>query len=103
MVECAVYELEAHLTTFIPGQTGCLRCLYPEPSTHWQRQFPVFGAVSGSVGGMGAMEAIKVLAGFGKSLAGQLLTFDLRDMTFRTFNIRRNPECPECGKPDPVP
>jgi molybdopterin/thiamine biosynthesis adenylyltransferase len=97
MVECAVYELEAHITTFVPGQSGCLRCLYPEPSMHWQRQFPVFGAVSGTVGSMGAMEAIKLLAGFGKPLAGELLAFDLRDMTFRKYKIQRNPDCPECG------
>jgi molybdopterin/thiamine biosynthesis adenylyltransferase len=97
MIECAVYELEAHLTTFLPGQTGCLRCLYPEPSSQWTRQFPVFGAVSGAVGGMGAMETIKVLAGFGKPLAAELLTFDLRDMTFRKFKISRRTDCPECG------
>jgi molybdopterin/thiamine biosynthesis adenylyltransferase len=97
MIECAVYELEAHLTTFLPGQTGCLRCLYPEPSIHWQRQFPVFGAVSGTVGSLAAMEAIKVLAGFGKPLTGELLTFDLRDMTFRKYRIARDPQCPDCG------
>jgi molybdopterin/thiamine biosynthesis adenylyltransferase len=102
MIECAVYELEAHLTTFIPGQTGCLLCLYPEPSTQWQRQFPVFGAISGTVGAMAAMEAIKVLAGFGKPLIGELLAFDLRDMTFRKYKISRNPECPVCGSGRPA-
>ena len=36
MVECAVYELEAHLTTVLPGETPCLRCLYPEASSTWR-------------------------------------------------------------------
>lgn len=97
MVEAAVYELEAHLTTFLPGRTGCLRCLYPEPSTTWTRRFPVFGGVAGTVGSMAAMEAIKVLSGFGEPLYGRLLTFDLRSMTFRTFQVPRIPGCPVCG------
>jgi len=98
MIECAVYELEAHISTIVQGKTPCLRCLYPEPSPTWKRQFPVFGAVAGMVGCLAAMEAIKVLAGFGKPLCGQLLTGDLRDMTLRTVQIKRNPDCPECGK-----
>lgn len=97
MVECAVYELEAHLMTILPGETPCLRCLYPEPSTSWTRRFPVFGAVSGAVGCLAAMEAIKVLAGFGEPLKGRRITCDLRDMSFRQYRVQRNPECPECG------
>ncbi|NEO53130.1 MAG: hypothetical protein F6K54_08565 [Okeania sp. SIO3B5] len=30
LVECAMYEMEAQITTIIPGQTPCLSCLYPE-------------------------------------------------------------------------
>ena len=97
MVECAVYELEAHLTTIFPGESPCLRCLYPEQSTTWTRRFPVFGAVSGSLGGMAALEAIKVLGGFGSPLKGRLLTYDMRDFTFRTLRIRRNVDCSTCG------
>ena len=97
MVECAVYELEAHLTTIIPGETPCLRCLYPEQSTTWTRRFPIFGAVSGSLGGMAAMEAIKLVAGFGQPLAGRLLTYDLKDGSFRRLRVRRNVVCSTCG------
>jgi molybdopterin-synthase adenylyltransferase len=97
MVECAVYELEAHLTTIFPGESPCLRCIYPEQSTTWTRRFPVFGAVSGSLGGMAALEAIKVLGGFGSPLKGRLLTYDMRDFTFRTLRIRRNVGCSACG------
>ncbi len=97
MIECAVYELEMQLTTIVPGETPCLRCVYPEPSPMWTRRFPVFGAVSGAVGGLAAMEAIKVLAGFGKPLLGEMLACDLRDMTVRKFRLRRDPTCPECA------
>ncbi len=100
LVEAAIEELEAYITTILPGKTACLRCLYPEPSATWTRRFPVFGAVSGTVGCLAAMEAIKVLAGFGKPLFGILLTCDLRDMTFRRLRVRRNPQCTECGSLD---
>jgi molybdopterin/thiamine biosynthesis adenylyltransferase len=97
MVECAMYELEAQITTILPGRTPCLRCLYAGVPPEWKREFPVFGAVSASVGCMGAMEAIKVIAGFGEPLAGRLLRYDLRDMTFRMLKVRRDPSCEVCG------
>ena len=97
LVEAAVEELEARITTILPGQTPCLRCLYPELSPVWTRRFPVFGAVSGTVGSLAAMEAVKMLAGFGKPLLGVMLACDLRDMTFRRFRVRRDPRCRECG------
>ena len=97
MIECAVFELEAHLTTMVPGETPCLRCLYPEQSTTWTRRFPVFGAVSGSVGCMAAMEVIKQVAGFGRPLHGRLLAYDLRDLSFQMLRVRRNVDCSTCG------
>lgn len=101
MVECAVYELEAVITSFQPGRTACLRCLYPEQSRTWTRKFPVFGAVSGSLGSLAAMEAIKILSGLGDPLFNRMLHYDLRSMRFDTMNIHRNPDCPECRSISP--
>lgn len=98
MVEAAVYELEFHLTTFLPGKTGCLRCLYPEQSSTWTRRFPVIGAVSGAAGALAALESIKLIAGFGELLAGKLLVADLRTWHMRKLLIHRLPQCPDCGK-----
>jgi molybdopterin/thiamine biosynthesis adenylyltransferase len=97
LVDCAMYELEAQLTTVRPGRTPCLACLYPEEPPAWNREFPVFGAVAGTIACLGAMEAIKVLSGLGEPLYGSLLLCDLRDMTFRRTTIRRNPTCPVCA------
>jgi molybdopterin-synthase adenylyltransferase len=97
MVECAVYELQAQVTTILPGRTPCLACLYPEDPPAWQRRFPVFGAVAGAAGCLAAMEAIKLLAGLGESLAGWLLTMDLRSMQFQRVAIQRRPDCSICG------
>ncbi|WP_206036020.1 HesA/MoeB/ThiF family protein [Crateriforma spongiae] len=96
LVEGAMYEMEAHLTTIIPGATPCLRCLYPELPQPWKRQFPVFGAVSGSVACMAAMEAIKLVSGLGDPLANRMLQMDLRDMSFRTLKIGRRESCSTC-------
>ena len=98
MVECAMYELQFHITTFLPGtDTPCLACLHPEKPSAWKRQFPVFGAVSGTVGCMGAMEAIKLITGIGAPLGGRLLTMDLRDFQVMESQIVRRKDCAVCG------
>lgn len=97
IIECAMFDLEANITTILPGQTACLACLYPERPPEWRREFPVFGAVSGAVGCLAVMEAIKVIGGFGEPLAGKLLTYDLRDMSFATHRITANPDCAVCS------
>jgi len=99
MVEAAMFDLEAHLTTIVPGISPCLSCLYPDDPTYWKRQFPVFGAVSGTIGCIAAMEVIKLISGIGTTLAGRLLTIDLRHMDFCVLKTMRNPECPVCAVP----
>ncbi len=93
LIECAMYELEAQLTTIIPGKTPCLRCIYPETPPLWKREFPVFGAVSGTVGCLAAMEAIKLISGLGTLLTNTLLTIDLRTMTTRKLQLKRSQQC----------
>ena len=58
---------------------------------------PVFGAVAGAVGCLAAMEVIKLITGIGEPLAGRLLTFDLRDVRFRTYRVARRADCAVCG------
>ena len=98
LVDCAMYELEAQITTIIPHRTACLSCLYPETPAAWRRRFPVFGAVSGAVACLGAMETIKLISGFGAVLQNKLLVMDLRDMTIQTINIQVNKNCAICQK-----
>jgi len=97
MIECAMYAMDAYCTTFIPGVTSCLACLCPEKPIGWKRKFPVFGAVSAMIGSIAAMEAIKVLAGFGEPLLDRMMVINLRTGTCRVQKISRNPSCPICG------
>lgn len=97
LVDGAMYDLEGRLMTVVPGQTPCLACLYPETPPNWKREFPVISPVASTIGCLAAMEVIKLLAGLGHSLAGKVLTCDLRDMSFRTVAIARQPNCPVCN------
>jgi len=96
IVECAMYDMEYQITTMIPGETPCLRCLYPEDPSGWKRKFPVFGAVSGTVGCLGAVEAIKLITDIGDPLTNRLLCADLRRGTHGEIAIHRRPDCPVC-------
>lgn len=97
MVECAMHTLEASVTTFIPGLTGCLACYVPEVPVTWRRQFPVFGAVSGTAACIGAMEVIKLITGVGEPLAGEMLCMDLGRMAFRRVKLPVREDCEVCG------
>ncbi len=88
VVEAAMYELEASLTVIHPPETLRFRDLVPEVPPGWKRRFPVFGAVSGTVACMAAMEAIKLLAGFGTPLKNRLFRMDLRSMHTEVLRLR---------------
>lgn len=98
MVECAMFSMEAHVTTILPGRTPCLECFVPEKPPHWRREFPVIGAVSGVAGCLGAVEVIKLITGVGEPLAGKLLVMDLASMEFRRLKTARRKDCPVCGR-----
>lgn len=98
MVEAAMSGMEAYLFNVIPGVTPCLDCVFPDDNPEWQELgFPVLGAVSGALGCLMAIEAIKILTGFGKPLLSKMLIFDTADMHFRKLNIYSNDNCPVCG------
>jgi molybdopterin/thiamine biosynthesis adenylyltransferase len=97
LVDCAMYDMEMQLTSVVPGKSACLACLYPEVPPEWDRRFPVFGAVAGVVGSLGAVEAIKLLAGLSEPLTDKMLLGDLRTMEFRTVTVAHKAGCPVCG------
>lgn len=95
-VDCAMFDMEASITTFPAGGNPCLRCITPEKPEYWKREFPVFGATSGTVACMGAIEAIKLLTGVGKTLENRMLRFNLKDMSFHEFSLNHVERCPNC-------
>lgn len=97
LIDCAMFEFQGQVTTILPGQTACLACIYPENPPGWKRKFPVLGAVSALAGCVGAIEGIKLIAGIGPALAGKMLYYDTRAMTFQTIPLQRRAGCPVCG------
>jgi len=97
MVEAAMNDMEAYLTTIVPHQTGCLSCLFPEKPDWDRRGFGVLGAVSGTLACLTALEAIKLLTGFGSPLLSQLLTMDLGRLEFAKRHTFHDPNCAVCG------
>jgi molybdopterin/thiamine biosynthesis adenylyltransferase len=98
LVDSGMNGMEAQLTTILPPRTPCLQCLVPDLPDWWDPLgFGVLGALPGALGGLTALEVLKVLTGYGEPLAGRLLVFDGEDMSFATYDIARRPGCPVCG------
>jgi molybdopterin-synthase adenylyltransferase len=101
MVEAAMDGMEAYLTTIVPGQTPCLSCIFPEKPEWDNHGFGVLGAVPGTLACLAALEAIKLITGFGTPLLSQLMTMDLSRMEFAKRRSHRDPNCPVCGNRAP--
>lgn len=96
LVDAAQWGMMGTLTVVRPGQTACLRCLYPrEPE--FEESFPVVGAISSAVGSLAGLEAIKVLSGTGQPLWGKLLTIDGFTGYVSTSQLSQVPNCPDCA------
>ena len=99
-VHGSIYRFEGQVTTFVPHQGPCYRCLYPQPPPADMApscaEAGVLGVLPGLVGLFQANEAIKLILGIGTPLNGRLLTMDALETTFRTLKLRRDPECPVC-------
>lgn len=98
MVEGAMNSLEGYLFNVIPCLTPCLSCIYPIDNPVWEELgFPVLGAVSGLLGCVMAIEAIKLITGFAEPLTSRMLLFDGRSMDFQKIKIKRRDDCAICG------
>jgi molybdopterin/thiamine biosynthesis adenylyltransferase/rhodanese-related sulfurtransferase len=102
VVHGSIFRFDGQVTTFVPFQGPCYRCLYPEPPpAHLApscSEAGVLGILPGIIGVLQATEAVKLLLGLGNTLSGRLLQYDSLGMTFRTFKLRRDDACPGCGK-----
>jgi molybdopterin/thiamine biosynthesis adenylyltransferase/rhodanese-related sulfurtransferase len=97
----SIFRFEGQVTTFIPGQGPCYRCLYPAPPpaefSPSCAEAGVLGVLPGIIGLLQSNEALKLLLGKGQSLAGRLLTFDALGSHFQELKLRRDPKCPVCA------
>src|SRR6478609_3710687 len=101
-VYASIFRFEGQASVFGMPDGPCYRCLYPEPPPPGLvpscAEGGVLGVLPGIVGSIQAMETIKLILGSGDSLVGRLLLFDALGMKFRELKLRKNPDCPMCGK-----
>ncbi|WP_278387227.1 molybdopterin-synthase adenylyltransferase MoeB [Pseudomonas oryzihabitans] len=101
LVSGAAIRLEGQLSVFDPrrADSPCYHCLYGEGSEAELScsEAGVLGPVVGLVGSLQALEALKLLAGFGEPLVGRLLLVDAAGSRFRELRVKRDPGCPVCG------
>ncbi|WP_349571624.1 molybdopterin-synthase adenylyltransferase MoeB [Azotobacter salinestris] len=101
LVSGAAIRLEGQLSVFDPRSEGspCYHCLYGHGSEAELTcsEAGVVGPLVGLVGSLQALEALKLLAGFGEPLVGRLLLVDALTSRFRELRVRRDPQCPVCG------
>jgi molybdopterin/thiamine biosynthesis adenylyltransferase/rhodanese-related sulfurtransferase len=97
----SIFRFEGQVTTFVPGQGPCYRCLYPTPPPPELApscaEAGVLGVLPGTIGLLQATEAIKLILGVGEPLVGRLLTFDALGTRFQELKLRRDPKCPICA------
>jgi adenylyltransferase/sulfurtransferase len=94
LIHGAVCGYDGHVTTIFPGETACLRCIFPEPPTG--SEFPVIGTTAGIIGILQAHEAIKFITGQGELLKDRLLLWDGRGSTINYLDLEPDPLCREC-------
>ncbi|MAX90505.1 MAG: molybdopterin-synthase adenylyltransferase MoeB [Pseudomonas sp.] len=101
LVSGAAIRLEGQLSVFDPRveTSPCYHCLYGHGSEAELTcsEAGVLGPVVGMVGSLQALEAIKLLAGFGEPLVGRLLLVDALSTRFRELKVKRDPACTVCG------
>jgi sulfur-carrier protein adenylyltransferase/sulfurtransferase len=98
----SIFRFEGQASVFATEEGPCYRCLYPEPPPPGLvpscAEGGVLGILPGLVGVMQATEVIKLILGAGEPLIGRLLLIDALAMKFRELKLRKNPDCPACGK-----
>jgi molybdopterin/thiamine biosynthesis adenylyltransferase/rhodanese-related sulfurtransferase len=97
----SIYQFDGQMSTFVPYEGPCFRCLYPEPAPADLApscdEAGVLGVLPGVVGLIQATEAVKLLLKIGEPLVGRLLVYDALSMTFKSLKVRRRLDCATCG------
>jgi sulfur-carrier protein adenylyltransferase/sulfurtransferase len=98
----SIFRFEGQVTSFVPGQGPCYRCLYPAPPPPELApscaEAGVLGVLPGIIGLLQANEALKLILGKGQPLVGRLLIFDALGTRFQELKLRRDPKCPVCAE-----
>ena len=101
VVSASILSFDGQLSTFVPREGPCYRCLYPTPPP--PELAPscgaagVLGMLPGIMGMLQSLEVFKLVTGAGDPLIGRLLLFEALGTEFTELKVRRDPDCPICG------
>jgi adenylyltransferase/sulfurtransferase len=98
----SIYRFDGQASVFWAEHGPCYRCLYPEPPPPGMvpscAEGGVLGVLCASIGSIQVNEAIKLLAGIGEPILGQLMIYDALEMEYRKIKVRKDPNCAICGE-----
>ena len=102
LVSGAVIRLDGQLTTYDTrnATSPCYACLFPPDQAPEEVRCATLGVLAplvGVIGTLQAAEAVKLLAGVGRSLAGRLQLLDGRSLEWTEMRLRRQADCPVCA------
>jgi len=103
LISGSALKWEGQVTVYNYNSGPCYRCLFPTPppaeTVTRCSDGGVIGTVTGIIGCVQAMEAIKVASRVGETLSGRLLLYDGLYGTFRTVKLRpKQPNCEICSE-----
>ncbi|MBA3865864.1 MAG: molybdopterin-synthase adenylyltransferase MoeB [Solirubrobacterales bacterium] len=105
VVSASILSFDGQISTFVPFEGPCYRCLYPTPPP--PEMAPscsangVLGVMAGTMGTLQANEVIKLVLGVGDPLVGRLLLYEALGTRFTELKVRRDPDCAICGEHAP--
>jgi molybdopterin/thiamine biosynthesis adenylyltransferase len=102
LVSGAAIRFDGQLMVFDLRSTDapCYACLFPEEGEVEEVQCSVMGVLApltGTIGAMQALEAVKLLAGAGETALGQLTLFDAKRSELRAVKVKKDPRCAVCA------
>jgi adenylyltransferase/sulfurtransferase len=102
LVSGAAIRFDGQVAVFDPREptSPCYHCLFGEGDELEETRCAVMGVYAplvGIIGATQAAEALKLLAGVGRSLAGRLLLLDSLAMEWREVRVLKDPACSVCG------
>ena len=102
LISGAALRYAGQLSVFDPRDAAspCYACLYPEGGEELEdcRQNGVLAPLTGVIGSLMAVEALKLLTGVGAPLVGRLLRYDALSGEMRHTGLKRDPACPACSQ-----
>ncbi len=105
VVSASILAFDGQISTFVPHEGPCYRCLYPTPPP--PELAPscgaagVLGMLPGVMGLFQSLEVFKLITGAGDPLMGRLLLFEALSTTFTELKVKKDPSCPICGPDAP--